>query len=263
MSKFMVSHKNFGSNSGLNLEKLFLTLVTFLAWSFLVTISMAQTPLQSKVRTKIPAASLISKAKTFIEKNDYPIAIRYLSEALKHSPKPIEAYLIRGEAFDKMGFPMKALVDLNKYIELRPRDPEGFVRRADTNNFNLDYKAAIEDYNRALRLAPNSRSALLGRGMAYAGLEHYDLAIQDYESVLSRYPKDHEAWLNLGVVYSLAGRKDKALESLKKALDFERNPERRSKISHMIEQFSMEPKIEKPKIHGPTRIPIDKALGLW
>ena len=68
-----------------------------------------------------------------IEKNDYTVAIRYLTEALKESPKPVKAYLFRGQAYDRVGLPMKALQDLNRYIELRPNDLEGFVSRADTN----------------------------------------------------------------------------------------------------------------------------------
>ncbi len=223
----------------------------------------AQAPSAVKVLGKVSAASLIARAKIFMGKNDLAPAARCLTEALRRSPKPSEAYLLRGEVFDKMGFPMKALTDLNNYIELRPHDPQGFIRRADTNNFNLDFKAAIEDYNRALRLAPNSRSAILGRGMAYAGLEHYDLAIQDYESAINRYPRDNEAWTNLGMAYSLSGKKDKALDSFKKALELERNPEWRTKISNMIEQLSSAHKNENPKPHGPTRNPVNKALGFW
>ena len=170
------------------LKPLLVVIAIGLSWPSAALSVLAQTSQSRGALTKIPAASLISRAKGFIEKNEFPVAIRYLTEAVKQSPRSVEAYLLRGEAFDKMGFPMKALQDLNRYVELRPHDPQGFIQRADTNNFNLDHKAAIEDYNRALRLVPNSRSAILGRGMAYVGLERYDLAIQDYESVLGRYP---------------------------------------------------------------------------
>ncbi len=223
----------------------------------------AQTIQSRGALTKIPAASLISRAKALIEKNEFQVAIRYLTEAIKQSPRPVEAYLLRGQAFDKVGFPMKALQDLNRYVELRPHDLQGFIQRADTNNFNLDHKAAIEDYDRALRLVPNSRSAILGRGMAYVGLERYDLAIQDYESVLRSYPNDHEAWANLGIAYSLSGRKGKAAESFKKAIELEKNPEWRNKLNHMLEQLSVAPKDKRLKSGGPTRFPNNRAPGLW
>ncbi|MGA8830413.1 MAG: tetratricopeptide repeat protein [Desulfomonilaceae bacterium] len=255
--------ETFLSSFCFHMKPLLVVIAISLSWPSAALSVLAQTSQSRGALTKIPSASLISRAKGLIEKNEFPVAIRYLTEAVKQSPRSVEVYLLRGEAFDKMGFPMKALQDLNKYVELRPHDPQGFIQRADINNFNLDHKAAIEDYNRALRLVPNSRSAILGRGMAYVGLERYDLAIQDYESVLRRYPNDHESWANLGMAYSLSGRKDKAIESLRKAIELEKNPEWRNKLNHMLEQLLEAPKAERQKSGGPTRFPNNKARGLW
>ncbi|MCX5874548.1 MAG: tetratricopeptide repeat protein [Deltaproteobacteria bacterium] len=218
---------------------------------------------QTTVSGQNSPVTLISKARSLIEKKNFPVAVRYLTEALKQSPRATEAYLLRGQAFDKMGFPMKALQDLNKYVELRPNDLEGYISRADTNNFNLDHKAAVEDYNRALQLVPDSRPALLGRGIAYAGLENYDLAIRDYETVLSMYPWDHEALVNLGMAFALSGKKESALKSFNKALQVEVDPAWRARISSMVDQISVATKSEKPKPRGPTRSPINKETGMW
>lgn len=208
-------------------------------------------------------ATLISKARSLIEKKNFPAAVRYLTESLQNSPKTAEAYLLRGQAYDRMGFPMKALQDLNRYIELRPNDLEGFISRADVNNFNLDHKAAVEDYNKALQLLPDSRPALIGRGIAYAGLENYDLAIRDYETVLSMYPWDHEALVNLGMAFALSGKKESALKSFNKALQVEVDPAWRARISSMVDQLSVATNQEKPKPRGPTRSPINKETGMW
>lgn len=269
MRAFLFTKKSFSNRAKFlsffcsSLKPVLAVVVIVLSWPAPALSLLAQPSSSRSALTKIPANSLISRAKDLIERNELPVAIRYLTEAVKQSPRSVEAYLLRGEAFDKMGLPMKALQDLNRYVEFRPHDPQGFIQRADTNNFNLDHKAAIEDYNRALRLAPNSRSAILGRGMAYVGLERYDLAIQDYESVLRRYPNDHEAWANLGMAYSQSGRKDKAAESFKKAIELEKNPEWKNKLNHMLEQLSSAPKAERQKSGGPTRFPNTKAPGLW
>lgn len=223
----------------------------------------------AQAETKIAApnqelpGSLISKAKNYLEKNNFPMAVRHLNEALKKSPKPAEAYLLRGKALDRMGFPMKALQDLNKYVELRPQDPEGFVQRADTNNFNLDHKASIEDYNRALRILPNSRSALIGRGLAFAAMGNYEMAIQDYNRLLLKYPLDYEAWANLGVAYHLLGKNQSAIESLVKALELEPDTEWRIKIDRIVQQISSAIVLEKPKKRGPTKSHGVSASGLW
>ena len=227
------------------------------------TFSNAQTQSSAKYQEQLPVASLISKARLLNEKNNFPVAVKYLNEALKRSPKSVEAYLLRGEALDRMGLPMKALQDLTKYIELRPNDLEGYIKRGDINNFNHDPKAAIDDYNKALHFVPDSRSALLGRGMAYASLERYDLAILDYESLLNKYPWDHEAWANLGIVYAQTGKKDQALQSFEKALKVEQNSEWRTKISRMMDELSVSSKSEKPKPKGPTRFPINRDSKMW
>lgn len=213
----------------------------------------AQSDTRSDTPNNVQAGSLISKAKNYIERNNFSMAVRHLNEALKKSPRQAEAYLLRGEALDRMGFPMKALQDLNKYIELRPQDPEGFIQRADTNNFNSDHKAAIEDYNRALRILPNSRAAVLGRGLAFTAMENYEMAIQDYSRLLLRYPRDHEAWANLGMAYHLSGNNQSAIESLLKALEFEPDRDWRIKIDRIIQQLSAEIVSEKPRKRGPTK----------
>lgn len=240
-----------------------LIVLACVSWALPPILSNAQTQHAGKPQEQLPVASLISKAKLLNEKNNFAMAVRYLNEALKRSPKSVEAYLLRGEALDRMGLPMKALQDFNKYIGLRPNDLDGYIKRGDTNNFNHDPKAAIDDYDKALHFVPDSRSALLGRGMAYTSLERYDLAIQDYESLLNKYPWDHEAWANLGIVYAQIGKKDQALQSFTKALKVEQNSEWRAKINRMMDELSVSSKSEKPKRKGPTRFPMNQDSRLW
>ena len=122
-----------------------LTLCPFNFFSFdSLSYCFAQSDRKLALPNNVQPGSLISKAKIYIEKNNFPLALRQLNEALKKSPRQAEAYLLRGKTMDRMGLPMKALQDLNKYIELRPQDPAGFIQRADINNFNTDHKAAVQ-----------------------------------------------------------------------------------------------------------------------
>jgi tetratricopeptide (TPR) repeat protein len=241
-----------------------LTLCPFNFFSFdSLSYCFAQSDTKLALPNNAQPGSLISKAKIYMEKNNFPLALRHLNEALKKSPRQAEVYLLRGKTLDRMGLPMKALQDLKKYIELRPQDPAGFIQRADINNFNSDHKAAVQDYNRALRILPNSRAALVGRGLAFAAMGNYDLAIQDYKGSLLRYPRDHEAWANLGMAYHLSGKNQSALESFLKALELEPDRDWRIKIDRIIQQLSAEIVSENPRKRGPTKFRSNPAGGMW
>ncbi len=182
--------------------------------------------------------SHINKARHELEKGGYASAVKTLTEAIKTSPDLAEAYFLRAKAFDILGQPMRALKDVTKYIELKPRDPKGYELKGDVNNFNLDHSEAIDSYNNALRLDSRSSGARIGRGLAYAAMEKYDLAIKDYEEVLKNNRLQHEALLNLGVALALSGRPDEALKKLTDALSLERDLDWRSRLNKMIDEIS-------------------------
>ena len=94
---------------------------------------------------------LIERGKSELERKRYAAAVRLFSTAIRRNPASAEAYRLRGTAQDRMGLPQKAVHDFTKYIELKPRDPAGYIGRADARNFNSEHTAALEDYNTAAK----------------------------------------------------------------------------------------------------------------
>lgn len=180
----------------------------------------------------------LAKGRTEFDKGQYSLTVKHLSEALKLDPNLAEAYFHRARALDLLGQPMRALKDVEKYIELSPRDPNGYILRGDINNFNLDHTDAIDSYNQALRIDPRSIDARIGRGLAYTALEKYDLAIKDYEDIIRKNPYNQDALTNLGIALALSGRKKEAIEKLTEALALERNLDWRSRLNKMIDDLS-------------------------
>jgi len=193
----------------------------------------------------------------------FAIAVRTLSAAIRRDSNLAEAYRLRGQAFDQMGQPQKAVNDFTRYIGLRPSDPKGYIYRGDTHNFNLDHQAAIEDYNHAIRLAKSSAAAYIGRGLAYAGLGKYEEATKDYQHALRLNPGNTEILANLGVACMLSGRSLEAMNYFERALKQEADPKWREQIEKWMAQLAHDPKAVKPGKGATPRGPTSSGKHLW
>jgi|GEM_PF-1087583 len=231
---------------------IFLSVVLFTA---LPSAPRAQThrPLKS-AKPDQPATYYIQEGKQQFQNKRFAFAIRSLSAAIRKDPTAAEAYLIRGRAHEHMGLAKRAEADFTRYILLRPRDPAGYIARADLKNFSGRHDASLEDYNKAVRIAPASTSAYTGRGLAYAALEKYDLAIKDYQWVLRSDPTNHEALGNMGVACMMAGRPLEAMSYFERALKNENDPEWRGRIEKWVAKL-LEEAASTPRIQGPRRGP--------
>ena len=206
---------------------------------------------------------LIERGKSELEKKRYAGALRWFSTALRRDPGSAEAYRLRGTAQDKLGFSQKAVQDFTKYIELKPRDPAGYIARADARNFNQEHAAALEDYSVAVKLAPSSPGGYLGRGLAYVGLQKYDEAIKEYQWVLKLDPNNTEALGNMGIACMLAGRNMEAMSYFERALAAELDPQWRAHIEKWTAQLLEQADAAGGGKKGPVRGPSAGTKPLW
>ncbi len=66
-----------------------------------------------------------------IDAGDYMVAIDELSRIMQADPVPPEALMLRGDCYREIRNFALAKVDYSRFIERRPRSPDGFTRRAD------------------------------------------------------------------------------------------------------------------------------------
>jgi tetratricopeptide (TPR) repeat protein len=205
----------------------------------------------------------LEQGKKQMEQNRPAIAVRTLSAAIRRDKGLAEAYRLRGQAFDQMGLPQKAVQDFTQYIGLRPSDPKGYIYRGDAHNFNLDHQAAIEDYNHAIKRSKSSAPAHVGRGLAYAGLGKYEEAIKDYQQALRINSEDTEVMGNLGVACMLSGRSLEAMNYFERALKRETDPKWREQIEKWMAQLMHDSKGSKPGKGAPPKGPTSSGRHLW
>jgi tetratricopeptide (TPR) repeat protein len=159
--------------------------------------------------------------------------------------------------------PQNALKDLDRFIELRPSEPKGYLHRGDVKNFNMQHEEALSDYEMAIKLGPSSASAYMGRGLALTALGRYEEAIKDYLWVLRLEPHNQEVHANIGIACMLAGKRDQAVTYLEKALGEETNPQWRKKIQEWISRIMNEAEAVDSTSLGPTRTPSGKPRPMW
>ncbi len=99
---------------------------------------------------------------------DHKGALDDLNRAIDMNPRNAEAYCLRG--FIKSRSCVKgekqAIEDFNRAIEIDPVYAEAYCNRGDAKVFHGDYKKAIEDLTRAVELDPEYGEAYKIRGFA-------------------------------------------------------------------------------------------------
>ena len=98
-------------------------------------------------------------------------------------------YRIRGE-YDQ------AIVDVEKAIELKPKDPRSFGERARINLAKNKVEPAIADCATELQLDPKSIEARVNRARAYVMEKNYVLALGDLKEIENTNLPKPEAAMN-------------------------------------------------------------------
>lgn len=112
-----------------------------------------------------------------------------------------------------------ALKDLDKALELSPKDTGARRLRAYTHLQKKDWEKAIADYDEIIKRSKKADvEALERRGFAYRNLKKYELAAEDFTKVIENKKKDIEAYRRRVYVYRVMKQNDKAMADLRQIL---------------------------------------------
>jgi len=141
-------------------------------------------------------------------------AIADLTVSLQSDNPPVDAYILRGEAYMQAGNYKNAISDFDTAIAIDPLSSVAFYDRALLNTRMEDYAAALADINNALAaraVRPNDilqlRDIYAKRGQLNLWLKNWAGAVADYTNSLARpegivsptvYAERGEAYTALG-----------------------------------------------------------------
>jgi tetratricopeptide (TPR) repeat protein len=128
-------------------------------------------------------------------------------------------FRIRGECAAMEGDSATARKDLDRAIELAPRDPvawnsRGFFRYA---HFG-EHQRAIQDFDRAIKFNPNYGYAFNNRGWSYYKLGNKEKALKDISLAARKNKHNAYAYRNLGVIALESGDPGAACDHFRQAL---------------------------------------------
>jgi tetratricopeptide (TPR) repeat protein len=176
----------------------------------------------------------------YLQKQEFKKSIGYFNQVIHTNPDSYDAYNYLGVAYTELGE-----YNLAKENLLRAANAEKY--RTPENAFvNLAMLEIRQDrYDAALRyvekgLEKNDRFPPLCNlmGVILENQEKYPDALKWYEKALSLLTEEDVTFLvNLGRVYSKLGKKDKALDTLEKALSKAYSPQMKEQIRTMIKSL--------------------------
>jgi tetratricopeptide (TPR) repeat protein len=149
-------------------------------------------------------------------------AIQRFGQVLDRNDKHINAMRERGACRAEMGDTTGARADLDRALELGPRDPVTFNSRG-YHLYALTgrYREAIAEYDRAIKLDPNYSFAFNNRGWAFYKLGDRDRAMRNITLAGRKRRSNPYVYRNLGLIAVDDGQVDRACHNFRKALDLQ------------------------------------------
>lgn len=152
-------------------------------------------------------------------RGDHPLAVERFNTVLAAQPDRHTTLRERGSAWARSGDTAAARSDLDRALELAPRDPVNWNSRG----FELharygDWARAVADYDRAIKLDPNYAFVFNNRGWAYWRMGRADRALRDIRIAERKNPRNPFVYRNLGFIAVEQGDTAKACQNFRHAL---------------------------------------------
>lgn len=201
------------------------------------TITVAKSDLTPRIDPIKRSRGKFAEGKKYLDRQQWAAAIRLFNEALEYDANYADAMQYRGWAYLKTDKPTAAkddfvraaeLYDLAmKYIdavacakyliEIDPKNPANWRRRADYNLALTDFDAAIEDYKKAVSLNKKSLTSRMALAEAYFAAGKYKDAAKEFDRARKLADDPSQAYIRMILAYYNAGEID---DVVKKFRDF-------------------------------------------
>ena len=184
---------------------------------------LRQSLAQSRIDTHpslISSQALARCGESYRLMGQYDQALQNLDRAIELEPKNDGAIANRGQTYRLMERYEEALQDFDRAIELEPKNDGAIANRGETYRLTERYEEALQDFDRAIELNPTNDWAIASRGETYRLMERYQEALQDFDRAIEIDPKYDWAIRYRGYIYLILGRFDEALKDLDCAIEF-------------------------------------------
>jgi tetratricopeptide (TPR) repeat protein len=139
------------------------------------------------------------------------------SQLLSSGVADAELLILRADCYRKTGETDKALIDIDKYLEIYPENKAGLSLAGKVEAISGDNLKAIEYFSKNLKLHPNDPECYVDRANSYFVSKSWDLAINDYSMSLDLKPENSDIWLNKGIALLNSGKVEDACHDFRRS----------------------------------------------
>lgn len=149
---------------------------------------------------------LLRKGMAYQQLKEQDKALAAFDEGVRAYPNSAPLERERGASYALLGDSAKARADLDKAIELAPRDPVNYNHRG-YYRYALfgEHERAVADMDRAIKLDPNYGYAFSNRGWSRYKLGDTQKAVKDLKLAARKNPGNAYVYRSLGIIDLEAG----------------------------------------------------------
>ena len=141
-----------------------------------------------------------------------------LDEALAIQGNYLDAWLVKGVIYGKLGKCSDALKCYDKALEINPRLVDAMRLKGATFTSMGSFEKALECYLKAVEVDPANLNLHLSLAGAYQKLKRFDEAFNVYQDAKRRHPNEPKIDYLIGVMWGNRADYEKALVSFEVAL---------------------------------------------
>lgn len=157
----------------------------------------------------------------------------------------------RGACYAMLGDPVKAGVDLDKAVQLEPRDAAGYNSRGYYRYMVFgEYATALADMDRAIKQDPNYGYAFSNRGWCHYQLGDTVRALRDLRLAIRKNPTNAYAYRSLGIMDLERGDTVQGCGELHRALELGFSGTYGAEVEDLVRRHCAAP-LDKPAPTAP------------
>ncbi len=163
-------------------------------------------------------SDVLHRAQDLHAKGKIKTAIDLYLKIISKDNKNSNVLYLLGTAYVQQGLFEKAILNLDKSIELNPDNSHSYNVKGIALNSLKKFNDAIVNYKKAIKLKPDNFQAFNNMGISFKAIQNFEEALFNYKEALRLNPNYVEAFKNYGNVFSLMGNFEEALFNYKEAL---------------------------------------------
>ncbi len=187
------------------------------------------------------AEEYLEAAAAYYADGEYDKAIIDLEKVIELEPDNADAYTNLALSYSKNGDYENSVAAWTEVIKFNPDEAGPYYERG-TSYFNLGkYGQAVDDLTQAIDLDPTNGDVYRVRGTSHAFMENYEQAIADFSQTIELDPASDEAYFNRAVSTTKIGKSKNDLANViadyGMVLQISDNPDLREQAQESLETF--------------------------